>query len=218
MNKENIRAVYKITNLINNKIYVGESLDVDRRWKDHKDDLNNNKHIDYKLQEDWNIYGKSAFKFEVIEELNKDIARYIDQYVLIIYEDEYIKKYNSIVEGYNIEETLKEIMEGNKTINVTDSIEKSKNTLKQVLKNIEENNGKYFVSSKILEKRKTEENLKKKVYCVEKDKLYKNAKVASKECKGIVRYIYQACGKGGGKAKLKNGEYLTFMFEEDYKN
>lgn len=218
MNKEKIRAVYKITNLINNKIYVGESLDIDRRWKDHTDDLNNNKHINYKLQEEWNIYGESAFKFEVIEELNKDIARYIDQYVLIIYEDKYIKTYNSIEEGYNIEDTLKEILEGNKTINVTDSIEKSKNTLKQVLKNIEDNNGIYFVNPKILEKRKTEENLKKKVYCLEKDKMYKNIKNASKECKVFVGNVYKACNSGGGKATLKNGSYLTFIFEEDYNN
>jgi predicted GIY-YIG superfamily endonuclease len=32
----NVAGIYKITNLINNKVYIGQSLDIKRRWKNHK--------------------------------------------------------------------------------------------------------------------------------------------------------------------------------------
>ena len=36
--KNNI-GIYKITNLINGKIYIGKTLDtIEKRWKDHKSD------------------------------------------------------------------------------------------------------------------------------------------------------------------------------------
>lgn len=29
-------GIYKITNQINNKSYIGQSIDIKRRWRDHK--------------------------------------------------------------------------------------------------------------------------------------------------------------------------------------
>lgn len=105
-----MRGIYKIENKINGKVYIGESLDIERRWREHLDDLNNNKHHSYKLQDDWNKYGENSFCFEVISELDKTVARYIDRLVLVIYEDKYINNYNSIDDGYNIENTLDAIL------------------------------------------------------------------------------------------------------------
>ena len=31
-----MQGIYKITNLINNKIYIGKTNDSNRRWKDHQ--------------------------------------------------------------------------------------------------------------------------------------------------------------------------------------
>ena len=31
-----ICGIYKITNTINNKVYIGQSVDIHRRWKDEK--------------------------------------------------------------------------------------------------------------------------------------------------------------------------------------
>ena len=39
-----IIGVYSITNLKTNKLYIGESLDIDKRWINHKNDLLNNQH------------------------------------------------------------------------------------------------------------------------------------------------------------------------------
>jgi group I intron endonuclease len=111
-----MRGIYKITNKINNKVYIGESLDIRRRWKEHLDNLNNNKHHSYKLQNDWNKYGEDNFDFRVISALDDCINSYIDKFISLLYEHKYIKEYDSLNNGYNVEDTLKEILNGNKII------------------------------------------------------------------------------------------------------
>lgn len=38
-----ISGIYKIENLINHKVYIGQSINIFRRWKDHMRNLKNNK-------------------------------------------------------------------------------------------------------------------------------------------------------------------------------
>jgi group I intron endonuclease len=63
-------GIYKIKNEINNLIYIGQSNDIERRWKEHIYELNNNKHNNFHLQNAWNKYGCDNFNFEKIEECN----------------------------------------------------------------------------------------------------------------------------------------------------
>ena len=112
-----MRGIYKITNKINKKVYIGESLDILRRWREHKEELKNNKHDNYKLQQDYNKYGVDSFEFNIVSVLNDDISHYSDKYILLVYEYYYILKYNSIKNGYNIEPTAKEVIKGSKCIN-----------------------------------------------------------------------------------------------------
>lgn len=112
----NTLGVYKITNKLNNKIYIGESHDIERRWLEHKEELNNNIHHSYKLQNDWNIYGESNFKFEVIEEIDKLDSPYKTTMQLIYVEGKYIDQYDSIASGYNVENTVEEVLSGKKVI------------------------------------------------------------------------------------------------------
>ena len=111
-----MRGIYKITNKINNKVYIGESLNILRRWDEHIDDLNRNKHHSYKLQKDWNEYGQDNFEFNIVSVLDESISNFIDQYILLIYEYKYINKYDSLNNGYNIENTLNEIFLENKKV------------------------------------------------------------------------------------------------------
>jgi group I intron endonuclease len=70
---ENKPVVYKITNLINNKKYVGSAKSFIKRKKDHLNRLKNNKHHSKKLQNSFNKYGEDAFEFnilEVVEDIN----------------------------------------------------------------------------------------------------------------------------------------------------
>lgn len=92
-------GIYKITNKINNKIYIGSATDIKRRWREHKYKLRKGIHPNKHLLSSWNIHGESNFSFEVIEILddwNKE--------VLLDKENSYIEllKSNLPEVGYNI--------------------------------------------------------------------------------------------------------------------
>jgi len=81
-------GIYKITNLINGKNYIGQSIDIFRRWKQEI-----NGRCNKELKEDFLKYGLENFTFDVLiecsrEELNKNEKRLIEEY-------------NSIEQGYN---------------------------------------------------------------------------------------------------------------------
>ncbi len=40
-------GIYKITNKINGKCYIGQSNDIERRWKEHRNSFNNRNISDY---------------------------------------------------------------------------------------------------------------------------------------------------------------------------
>ena len=99
-------GIYKITNTISGKIYIGSSLHVERRLTDHKYLLKNNKHHSIKLQNSWNKHGSENFKFEIIEECNDENYLEREQYYLnkLLKCDEYLEKGNKyfLEKGYNI--------------------------------------------------------------------------------------------------------------------
>jgi len=66
-------GVYMIKNNLNGKIYIGCSVDIDRRLNTHKYKLIKGNHPNLHLQQSWNKYGKDAFTFDLIEECNDSI-------------------------------------------------------------------------------------------------------------------------------------------------
>lgn len=63
--------IYKITNKINGKLYIGQTIQDPRiRWSQHKYKLNKNVHDNRYLQFAWNKYGCDMFVFEVIDRAN----------------------------------------------------------------------------------------------------------------------------------------------------
>ena len=141
-------GIYKITNIINNKIYIGESLNIEERWDKHKEDLKNNSHHSYKLQNDYNIYGLDNFDFNIIENVEYDLKPFIKKLVLLALEDRYIKEFDCINYGYNIENTLDLILEGKKSVFQNDEplSESYRKLLLSIIHNININNGKYVQS------------------------------------------------------------------------
>lgn len=75
-------GIYKITNKIHtNKIYVGKSINISKRWKQHINQLNSQTHHNHKLQYDWLLNnGIDGFDFEVLEECTKDILDKRERY------------------------------------------------------------------------------------------------------------------------------------------
>lgn len=73
-------GIYTITNIINNKIYVGSSCTLNRRLTIHKRTLRQNKHHNIHLQRAYNKYGKEFFKFELLEYCEESLLPYIEYY------------------------------------------------------------------------------------------------------------------------------------------
>lgn len=101
-----MEGIYYIHNEINNKLYIGQSLDIEKRWEKHIFELNNNKHHSYRLQEDWNKHGELNFTFKSKEIKLPDGNASFKKAFLYAYEHYYIEKHNTIKNGYNLEDTF----------------------------------------------------------------------------------------------------------------
>jgi len=60
-------GIYIIRNLVNNKIYIGSSVNIKRRFSQHKSTLRHNTHRNKHLQNAWNKYGEINFEFVILE-------------------------------------------------------------------------------------------------------------------------------------------------------
>lgn len=92
-------GIYKITNLINNKIYIGQSVNIEKRWKTHQTNAFNEKSKEYNkyLYRAFRKYGIDCFSFEIICECSKE--------ELDDLEHKYIVEYHSNNEQYGYNET-----------------------------------------------------------------------------------------------------------------
>lgn len=61
-------GIYQIKNTISGGVYFGRSVDVEDRLHHHRNELKRNVHRNKRLQNSWNKYGASVFKFELIWE------------------------------------------------------------------------------------------------------------------------------------------------------
>lgn len=83
-----VRGIYKVTNKINGKVYIGQSVDIGRRWRQHmtaEDDIYFHKAIQK--------YGVENFEWEVIEKCKKKDLDERESY--------WIEYYDSFNKGYN---------------------------------------------------------------------------------------------------------------------
>lgn len=69
-------VIYKISNVINGKFYVGSTVDSRKRFWAHRKALRAGNHDCIHLQRAWNKYGEDCFKFEIIEQLGSREALY----------------------------------------------------------------------------------------------------------------------------------------------
>ena len=60
-------GIYCITSKVNGKRYVGSSVRICKRWKDHLRALRNNKHHSQHLQNHYNKYGEDDLVFSILE-------------------------------------------------------------------------------------------------------------------------------------------------------
>jgi group I intron endonuclease len=75
-------GIYKITNIINNKFYIGSAVNIRKRQNEHFNNLKTNKHENKKLQNSYNKYKKENFKFEVLVYCPKEYCLKLEQWFL----------------------------------------------------------------------------------------------------------------------------------------
>lgn len=86
--------IYKITNLINGKSYVGKTLStIDERWKEHCRAVQRKRCEKRPLYSAMNKYGINNFKIEQIEKCNDDIVNEREVY--------WIEYFGTFKNGYN---------------------------------------------------------------------------------------------------------------------
>ena len=90
-----ICGIYKITNVINNKYYIGSALSIRYRLNTHKRLLRDNKHFNNHLQASYNKHGLSNFVFEQLEVTTKETMIEKEQYWIDHLDATNVKK------GYN---------------------------------------------------------------------------------------------------------------------
>lgn len=61
-------GIYKIENLVNHKVYIGQSTHIEQRFREHIKELDKNKHKNKYLQFSWNKHGANNFSFVILEE------------------------------------------------------------------------------------------------------------------------------------------------------
>lgn len=88
-------GVYSISNIQTAQVYVGSSKNIENRFKQHKNLLNNGLHHSAKLQKAWDEDGESAFIFRVLEEVEESPN-------LIEIEQQFIDQYKSW-QDYNVQ-------------------------------------------------------------------------------------------------------------------
>jgi group I intron endonuclease len=92
-------GIYKITNIVNNKLYIGCASNIRTRKNGHLYDLRNNYHKNSYLQKAWNKYGEVNFKFEILELCNIEVLHEKEHF--------WVSCYNCLDRniGYNLKPT-----------------------------------------------------------------------------------------------------------------
>lgn len=230
MQNEIKSGIYCIENITTNKKYIGQSTDINDRWRKHISELNHNSHHNDYLQKAWNKYGEDDFEFYILEYCNEDELDEKENY--------YINFYNTIDRkyGYNLksggqahchhtEEVKNKISESNKKAYQNQELRelRSINALKQWANpNIKEkimgsNNGMYGkhhneeTRQKISKNRSGISSHKRNrtpVFCIELNRKFDDATEAGKELSLDGSAILKVCQ---GKRKTCGGYHWKFL-------
>ena len=80
-------GIYIIKNILNDKIYVGSSINIKKRFQEHRIHLKKRKHTNAHLQKSWDLHGEENFVFVELE--------YCDKTLLLEREQAWIDYYKS---------------------------------------------------------------------------------------------------------------------------
>ena len=75
-------GIYMIQNLVNFKIYIGQSVDIEGRWRGHINAFNSGKGINKHFQNSWDKYGEENFEFSIICECDESQLNTMEEYYI----------------------------------------------------------------------------------------------------------------------------------------
>jgi group I intron endonuclease len=97
--KQYMIGVYQIKNKLNEKVYIGSSVNVENRWYQHKKFLRDNSHCNEYLQNSWNTHKEESFEFTILEVLEEEKELFIKEQYWIDICSSFIRD-----KGYNIQQ------------------------------------------------------------------------------------------------------------------
>lgn len=223
-----ICGIYYIKNLINNKYYIGQSVNIYERWTREKYHLNcMDKAWNIHLQNAWKKYGQDNFEFAIVEKCDKDELNNREVY-WIEYYDAFYSGYNMTLGGdggtigYQHTEEAKEKMRQIKknaippmknpdvVLKVVESRKwyKHSTETKKKMSEAWTDNMKRDAANRLANKNKETKSIP--VLCIETGIIYSSAREAER-ITGISQAIISKCCNGDkykSAGKGKNGEKL----------
>ena len=102
-------GIYKFENMINHKIYIGQSRNIERRYKDHitraLNDFSSNTEYNSSIHKAIRKYGINNFSFSIIEECNTEDLNDREIYWISFF-DSYRNGYNQTIGGNQYSHSL----------------------------------------------------------------------------------------------------------------
>ena len=198
-------VIYKITNKINGKAYIGQTIqDVEKRWRRHCSNCENKSAISKAIKK----YGKDNFTFEVIEENidNIELLNSLEVHYISVLNTMYPSGYNLMLGGDNrtlSDETRKKMSEAKKEKPMSDE---HKQKIREGIKKYWEQKPKKQPVEKVYVDRKSPE------YILKMSSAKKGKKVKSR-----TRNSNNKTGKNGvffRKDKGSCGAYIAYAMIE----
>lgn len=110
-------GVYGIYCSRSNKIYIGSTVKIDKRWREHKHYLKNGCHQNSYLQRAWDKYGSDSFCFLVLENCLKHQIRIRESHYLSLLDTTSVFNLGQVGEQFELsQETKDKISRANKGI------------------------------------------------------------------------------------------------------
>lgn len=110
------QGIYLIKNKVNNRCYIGQSIEIERRWEEHRRSSLDKNAVDYNtpLHRAFRKYGSDNFSLSILEVVEEHSN-------LNSLENKYMRVYNSVSDGYNQIFTSRNGLSKNDTITLRES-------------------------------------------------------------------------------------------------